>query len=160
MLDGARGPPSQEPRFVLGAGAKRSSNVSRKEVETVPVAKVLGAGVSEAGDQLLVRIAMPGGEQFRIGVAADQVQPLLIAVSHGALELAAKREPNPQARQVMLVNGWDLLQSPDGALVLTVRLPGGGETSFQLPEGSRERLLAFAAAVQSSMTRSEDATIN
>lgn len=134
--------------------------MTKKDVETIPVARVMAAGVADSGDQLLVRIGLPTGEQFRLAIAADQVQPLLIAVSHGALELAARRETNPEARQVMQVGGWDLLQSPDGGLVMSVRLPGGGEASFQLPDGSRERLLAFAAALQASMTRPEDVSVN
>jgi len=132
--------------------------VSNK-IETFPVGKVLAGGVAEDGSQLMVRIELPTGEPFRLGIAADQVQTLLTVVSHGALELARKADTSG-GRQVMQISHWDLLQSTDGELVLSVRLPGGGESAFQLPQGSAERLIAFAAALQASLSRPEDASVN
>ena len=130
-----------------------------KKIQTFPVGKVLAGGVADDGSQLLVRVELPTGELFRLGIAADQVHTLLTVVSHGALELARKADASG-GRQVMQISHWDLLTSPEGDLVLSVRLPGGGESAFQLPEGSRERLLAFAAAVQGNLSRPEGASVN
>jgi hypothetical protein len=117
------------------------------QIKGLAISRVEGAMVTDDGSNMLLKLQQSGGTELVLAFPAEQIGNLIQLAAQSATGARAAQGADPAVRESFVVEGWDVgLGSEDRAVVLTLKLRGGAELSFMLPQGVQQPLIDKLAA--------------
>lgn len=110
------------------------------------------SSASYDGLYIILRLALAGAVKLTLAVPHKKVLDLMCLVSSAAGGAARARNADPRLKHVLPVEWWEIGQHPDNQMiVLSYRLPGGMELSFQVqPEAANAIMETLALQLNKS----------
>jgi hypothetical protein len=103
------------------------------EINAFPTEGVEAVTVSDDGTQAVFTFKVAGGASQAIAVPSNALMALLELTSIAAGQSAKILRADPSAKHIFPMDWWTIGRNPaDGQIVMSFRLPGGMELSFQM----------------------------
>jgi hypothetical protein len=126
----------------------------------VNVNSITKGQTSDDGGTVYMRFGQAEGGEIEIACPASMVQPLVLLASH-LMAQANEKSGNKDKFDYVAAQSWGMNHFPDGRLLLTLGMAGGGKVSFALPPQSFQQLVEIVDRLKARATEvPEGASIN
>ena len=129
------------------------------EIPAITTTGVERMSVADDGKNALVSFKTTGDDDITIAVPTDTLETLMLFCSQASGRGQSILQRDPTMKHIFPCEWWEVLPHPDGKhVVMSYRMPGGLEVSFQIhrdaAQGFRETLDAVLgnAAIPSNGT--------
>jgi hypothetical protein len=115
----------------------KKDHLMSNQVPALVINGVLGSTASDDGKTAFLHVKSAAND-FMLAIPQDKIVELISTASTAAAACRKILNPDKMEKQVFAVDRWEFGETPDKkGLVLSFRLPGGAEMSFQV---HRDRL--------------------
>jgi hypothetical protein len=114
--------------------------------------------VTEDGAHMLLTYVGLDGKEATLAIPSEQLQGLLMLVSQSLNAADRNRGAPPEQKQAIEAVSWVLNEAPDKRLVISIRVPGGGQMSFVLPAKGDQQVYGVEELLKRSAAARTDAT--
>lgn len=105
-----------------------------------PIESVESVSVTDDGRHALFKLRQPGGDEVTIAIPSGELMTLMSFASQASGQAQKLLQSDPKQKHVLPTEWWEIGRHPDGQhVILSFRLPGGLELSFQIHRDAAQR---------------------
>ena len=101
------------------------------DTQAMPVDAITGVEATDDGKHALVHIKYEGGE-YTIAFSFDTLIPLMQSLSTAFENCRKAQNISQDTKHVLPLEWWHFWTGPDDTVVLSFRMPGGMEMTYQV----------------------------
>lgn len=101
------------------------------QIEAVPIDGIAGVQASDDGQRALIRVRNAEGEGI-FAFSFDTLIPLMQTLSAGFAKCRTAQGLGPETKHVLPLEWWHFQAVQNDMILLSFRMPGGMEMSFQV----------------------------
>lgn len=103
--------------------------------------------VTDDGSHALFTFRRADDQEHTIALPVEALQGMIMLSSNCLGRAAELKGADPQTRNALVAEDWEMNQDAQNYLVMSLKVAGGGEVSFRLPADSKQRIRELADKV-------------
>ena len=108
------------------------------KIQALTFSRIIASSVSDDGKHALFKAALAGGDEINLSVPSSELMNLMSLASSASGQAQRILQNDPNMKYVFPTDWWDI-RTLGNQVVMSFRMPGGMELSFQIHRDAAAR---------------------